>query len=233
MSVRLHLLVEGSTEEGFVNRVLAPHLGALNVFADARKIETSRRRGRIYRGGIHSYEQVAKDLQRWMKEDDRPDAWFTTMLDLYALPDEFPVFTDAGHETDPYRRISRLEAAFGAAIDHRRFIPYIQLHEFEALLLTEPRHLDWFFIEPTHQQAIDRLVAMAETYESPELIDDGPQTAPSKRIIAELPAYAGLKATVAPDVVAKIGLERLRGRCAHFGQWLATLESLSTAQDTG
>jgi hypothetical protein len=231
MSVRLHLLVEGGTEERFVNRVLAPHLGAFGVFADARKVETSRRKHQIHRGGINSYEQVASDLRRWMKEDDRPDAWFTTMLDLYALPDEFPAFADAMRQTDPYRRVTRLEEAFGAALGHRRFIPYIQLHEFEALLLTDATHLDWFFIEAPHQRAIERLVAMSAAYESPELIDDGPETAPSKRITAELPAYAGLKATVAPDVVAKIGLERLRQRCPHFGQWLAALESLTVVQD--
>lgn len=226
MSVRLHLLVEGSTEERFVNRVLAPHLGAVGVFADARKVETGRRPGKIYRGGLLSYEQVAKDLQRWMKEDAGPDAWYSTMLDLYALPDDFPAFAEAERISDPYHRIERLEAAFAAAIDHRRFIPYLQLHEFEALILTDPSHLDWFFVEASEQQAIDRLIALSASYDSPELIDDGAETAPSKRIIAELPAYARLKATVAPEVVAKIGLERVRERCPHFGAWLAALEQI-------
>lgn len=226
MSVRLHLLVEGSTEERFVNRVLAPHLGAAGVFADARKVETGRRPGKIYRGGMLSYEQVAKDLQRWMKEDVRPDAWYSTMLDLYALPDDFPDFAGTSRISDPYRRVEQLEAAFATAIDHRRFIPYLQLHEFEALVLTDPSHLDWFFIEGTDQKAIAQLNALSASYDCPELIDDGVETAPSKRIIAELPAYARLKAAVAPEVVAKIGLGRVRERCPHFGAWLASLEQI-------
>src|SRR4051812_4677774 len=127
MSVRLHVLVEGETEERFVRRVLAPHLGGFDVFVDARQVETSRKRHRVYRGGVLSYHHVLRDLQRWMKEDGGPDTWFSTMLDLYALPDEFPGFTDAARAPDPYQRVARLEAAFETEVGHRRLIPYVQL----------------------------------------------------------------------------------------------------------
>jgi len=93
-------------------------------------------------------------------------------------------------------------------------------------VLTDPGDLDWFFIEEAQQKPIGRLRTLSAMYESPELIDDGAETAPSKRIIAELPPYAGLKATVAPDAVARIGLQRIRERCPHFGRWLASLESI-------
>lgn len=33
----------------------------------------------------------------------------------------------------PYERVARLEKAFGDSINHLRFMPYLQLHEFEAL----------------------------------------------------------------------------------------------------
>ena len=42
--IRLHVVVEGSTEEGFVRDVLARHLAHHDVFADAHKVTTSRRR---------------------------------------------------------------------------------------------------------------------------------------------------------------------------------------------
>lgn len=230
MSVRLHVLVEGETEERFVRRLLAPHLGALGVFADARQVETSRRRHRVYRGGVISYEHVLRDLQRWMKEDGGADTWFSTMLDLYALPDEFPGFAEAAHAPDPYQRVELLEAAFEREVGHRRFIPYVQLHEFEALLLADPAYLDWYFIEADEQKAIQRLIALVAAWDSPELIDDGRDTAPSKRIIAELPGYANLKATVGFGVVEKIGLSRLREPCPHFGSWVTRLEALAARQ---
>ncbi|HET7232569.1 MAG TPA: DUF4276 family protein [Longimicrobium sp.] len=231
MSVRLHVLVEGETEERFVRRVLAPHLGAFEVFADARQVETSRRRHRVYRGGVISYEHVLRDLQRWMKEDGGGGTWFSTMLDLYALPGDFPGFAEAARAPDPYVRAERLETAFANAVAHRPFVPYVQLHEFEALLLAEPQHLDWYFVEPDEQKAIQRLITLVAGWDSPELIDDGRETAPSKRIIAELPGYANLKATVGTGVVEKIGLPRLRERCPHFGRWVDRLERLGSAAD--
>ena len=48
--IRLHVLVEGQTEESFVNEVLAAELAARDIFADAHRNTTGRRHGRLYRG---------------------------------------------------------------------------------------------------------------------------------------------------------------------------------------
>ena len=81
-----------------------------------------------------------------MKEDRKPDAFFTTMFDLYALPVDFPGYEDACNCSNPYLRVERLEEEFLKDIGSTNFIPYIQLHEFEALVLTDPsKLLDRFF----------------------------------------------------------------------------------------
>jgi len=49
--VRLNIIVEGQTEETFINKILRPHLGDFNVFVTARRVETGRNRGKIFRGG--------------------------------------------------------------------------------------------------------------------------------------------------------------------------------------
>ena len=49
---RLNLIVEGETEESFVKGVLTPFLSSQEVFPVARLVETSRKRGQIYRGGL-------------------------------------------------------------------------------------------------------------------------------------------------------------------------------------
>ena len=72
---------------------------------------------------------------------------------------------------------------------------------------------------------IDRLLEMAERH-NPELIDDGADTAPSKRIISEIPEYKYNKASAGPLSAQRIGLTVLRERCAHFGDWLGKLEAL-------
>jgi hypothetical protein len=114
--IRLHVVAEGQTEERFVNQVLRPHLAARDVFTDVRCVETSRerRRHQIYRGGLLDYRRARADLARWMKQDDHPEVWFTTMFDLYALPEEFPGFADARARMSPFERVEALEASLPA-----------------------------------------------------------------------------------------------------------------------
>lgn len=221
---RVHAVVEGQTEEVFVKRVLAPRLGEIDVFIDARSVETSRQRTKVYRGGVLDYRRLKGDLLRWMGEDDHSDCYFTTMIDLYRLPPDFPRYEDSRRQADPYARVALLEEAFHVDLGHARFIPYLQLHEFEALLLADPRAFDLEFSE--HRGAIDSLVNLAGDYESPDLINEGPESAPSKRIIAKLPPYEGRKVSAGPVIAERIGLDNLRQRCRHFHEWLVRMESL-------
>jgi hypothetical protein len=233
--VRLHFVVEGQTEEEFVNSVLVDHLGLFNVVADVRCVETSRQRARFYRGGLTvqprifrgglcSYERAKRDLHLWMAEDQNIDARFTTMFDLYALPNDFPTFDEAARKTDPYDRVASLERALASDISDWRFVPYIQLHEFETLLLADPAHLRSEF--PDHESAVRRLVALVPPGKNPEEINDGTETAPSKRISKHIAEYEGRKSSAGPLVAGKVGLPTLRARCRHFGEWLGALERL-------
>lgn len=222
--IRLHVVAEGQTEETFVNNTLVEHFAPFGVSADVRCVRTSRKQGRIHRGGVLSYRQIKGDLEQWMKQDDHVNVWYSTMIDLYALPSEFPSFTAFQQIQDPLRRVRNLERVFRIDIGHRRFIPYIQLHEFEALLLAEPqRLLDEF---PGQVSAVNRLRSSIARFDSPEHVDDGQQTAPSKRIIEQIPEYKGRKASAGPAIAASIGVATLRHKCAHFGQWIRWIEYL-------
>lgn len=237
MPIRLHITAEGQTEERFVKEVLAPYLGEREVWADARCVLTSKnnRLGVEYRGGwrrTSAYATVKRDICTWMKEDRNPDVRFTTMFDLYALPRDFPAYAEAYRETDSYRRVSVLEEALSVDINEElndnRFIPYIQLHEFEALILADPKQLDWEFLE--HDRPIQRLVNMVvKEGGNPELINDGENSAPSKRIISEIAEYVGSKATSGPLVAGKIGIPTLCERCRHFAEWIEGLVRLGNA----
>lgn len=231
MPMRLHITAEGQTEERFVKNVLAPYFGVRGVWADARCVLTSknRRAGVEYRGGWRrggAYSTAKKDICAWMREDQHKDVRFTTMFDLYGLPSDFPGYADAVQIKDPYRRVASLEAALGsdinAALNDSRFIPYIQLHEFEALILADPRQLEWEFLE--QDAAIARIADMVEREGgNPELIDDGEMTSPSKRIIGEIAEYEGKKAISGPLVAGMIGMEILLERCRHFSEWVNIL----------
>jgi len=163
------------------------------------------------------------DITTWIKEDSNNDVWFTTMFDLYALPDDFPGYAEAQQAAAPCKKVAELEKKLSEDINCPRFIPYIQLHEFEALLLADPSKLDWEFLE--HEKAIQSLVHLMRD-RNPEEINDGEATAPSKRIIAAIPDYEGRKASSGPIVASKIGLATLRKRCRHFADWVTRLEGL-------
>ncbi|CAD5935916.1 DUF4276 family protein [Planktothrix agardhii] len=227
--IRLHIIAEGQTEEEFVNTILTEHLGYSNISTDVHCITTKRTRTELFRGGLPSYQKIKKDIILWLKEDKHPEARFTTMCDLYALPNDFPGFEEAQKISDPYERVEQLENALfqdiNDDINDSRFIPYIQLHEFEALILSDPIKLEERF--PDYQSEVQKLVSLCQSFESPELINDGEQTAPSKRIIQAIPSYEGAKVSVAPLMAQKIGLENIRQKCPHFNQWIERLENLS------
>ena len=224
--MRLHFIVEGQTEETFVNNTLAPHLAGMNVIADARRVMTSKTKAKIYRGGVTNYHKAQFDITQWCKQDIHGDSRFTTMFDYYALPGDFPGYEEAQKLSDVYERIRTIEQALREDIGDYRFIPYIQLHEFEALLFADTQKLEWAFID--HDKQIEGLVKFALLHESPELTNHKPDTAPSKRIIAAIPEYGPRKASAGPLVADKIGISTMRAKCKHFNDWITTLESLDS-----
>lgn len=223
--IRLHITAEGQTEERFVKDTLTMYLGYFQITTDVRRVLTSkdRRKNKFYRGGLINYEKAKTDIQTWLKEDKQPESYFTTMFDLYALPDNFPGYEKSKAFTDPYERIRFLEKAFEEDIDHPRFIPYIQLHEFEALVLANPANLEVEYFE--HTEAIEQLQnTLVEFGGNPELINARPTTAPSKRILAVIPEYD--KVTVGAMIAGLNGIDFLKQKCRHFSDWLEKLEKL-------
>ena len=98
------------------------------------------------------------------------------------------------------------------------------MHEYEAYLFSDPAWFGYFYDH--HSRQIAAIKAIADNHDSPELIDDGPNSAPSKRIIAELPDYEDAKAAIGPQVAELIGLDVIRGKCPHFAAWVSRLEML-------
>lgn len=234
--MRVNITVEGQTEQGFVKNVLAPYLADHGVYAVARSVLTSKdkKAHREYRGGFRrgraAYPTVWKDIQNWMNEDQRKDVRFTTMFDLYGLPVAFPKRKESVGISDVYEKVHTLEKAFDADIrtqlkDDPRFFSYLQVHEFEALLLADPGKL---LLEYMGQdRAVQNLIDLVEREGGePERINDSPETAPSKRIIHQIPAYENSKTTSGVLVVELIGMETLLQKCPHFRSWVEKLIAL-------
>lgn len=214
----VYLVVEGQTEQTFVQDVLEPHLMARGVLVRARIIGEPR-----HKGGRIKYQRARRDIELLMRQFRRHrDVVFSTMFDLYGLSSDFPG-RDATTEAMPsHQKVERLEQAFEAAIGDERFFAYFQLHEFEALLFADLSPLG------SHYSRHDRADALAADVRglAPEAIDEHPTTSPAHRIASFFPSYAKEKATVGPLCAHDIGLPRLRAACPHFGAWLGRLEAL-------
>lgn len=231
--VELHFFVERRTEQTFADIVLKPHLAKFKVYMPKPiLIANSEKSGMMYRGGGINFEAMQKDINLRLKQGTGKNVFFTTMIDLYDLPKKFPGYREAERlRNDPYKRVEAIEMSWFHKTEDPRFIPFIQLHEFEAYLLTDVSRFASFFENANF--GIAALRKVVDGVQSPEEINDGPHTAPSKRIIGQFPGYEYEKKMVGSQMAEAIGLERIRSRCPHFGEWLHRLEKLAGPVQAG
>jgi len=222
----LHVLCEGQTEAGFVNKVLKEYLRDFDIVVKHNILVTNRKKG--VKGGLLSYRQAKIDLELLIRQHSKRTSevhFFTTMFDFYALPNDFPGYTDAMKIHDCYGKIKKIEDKFAEDIKSCYFIPYIQLHEFEALVFCG---LEVLLIDyPDMTKQITNLQKIVEKYDNnTEKIDDNPQTAPSKRIIKEFELFHHYdKPKSGLLVTNKVGIDGLKEKCPHFNEWIEKLEN--------
>lgn len=225
--LRLRVHVEGQTEESFVNQVLAPHLYSLG-FTDvsARLLGNARQRAR--RGGVRPWSTARKEILNNLHGD--PGCFVTTMVDYYGLPSAWPGRSEA-HLRPLSERAASVKAELladvrqnmGSSFNPERFVPYLMIHEFEAMLFSDCRRLADAIGQP---DLASKFQAIRDRFANPEEIDDSPWTAPSKRIERLDPGYQ--KPLSGTQAALTIGLDAIRAACPHFDGWLKRLESLPT-----
>ena len=222
------MFAEGVTEQVFVSDVLTRHLAQFCVYVhNPVLVAHARKKGQIHRGGGRRFRPMQNDIERFLKQDSGGGVYFTTMIDLYALHSDFPGLEEAEklHHV-PRDRVESLEESWMNETGDRRFIPFIELHEFESYLFCDLAKFAEFFDKA--DGGISELQKVADSVASPELIDDGQHTAPSKRIISQFRRYEKLKTSVGPQMAGLIGLSIIRSKCPHFDAWVCGLEQLGT-----
>lgn len=217
--VKVLLLVEGQTEEAFVKNLLARHLLGHGVLAVPVIVATKRLlTGNKLRGGYAPYSRIRSEILRLLR--DSSAACVTTMLDYYGLDSEFPSRAEPVGKT-AHEKVNFVERAWAVDIGSSKFLPYLALHEFEAMLFAEPTVIASSF----GQSALKpQLQSIRASVASPEDINDHENTAPSKRLGKLFPAYN--KPFYGELIAERIGVERIRSECVHFATWLQKLEAL-------
>jgi len=218
--IRLNITTEGLTEERFVKDVLNKHLQRFGISCKSQSVLTSKEYRK--RGGIISYTKAKNDIKHWIKKESSANCRFTTMFDFYALPKDFPGYSETQKLNDPYDKVACIEKAFAEDIHDYRFVPYIQLFEFETLYFAD---LDILLLEYENRgKAIEKLkkeLSRSPFNNNPELINDRTETSPSHRIISQIPEFQKVSsAALLQDI------DVLRAKCAHFNEWVSKLEQI-------
>ncbi|MEK7722846.1 MAG: DUF4276 family protein [Acidobacteriota bacterium] len=207
----LIIVVEGDTEEEFVKDLLLPYFHGHEIY-DVRPIKISTKAG--FKGGFVNYDHLKRDVTRYLKE--HKTRIVTTFVDYFRLPNSVPKYSECQQIHFIDARIECLENSISETFQTDRFIPYIQKHEFEALLFSSNAGFESYFenIAKETQKIINQ-------YPNPEDINDQPHTAPSKRLLALNYSYD--KVNDGNIIALEIGLETILEKCPRFRNWIETI----------
>lgn len=213
---RLIIICEGPTEQAFCNDILREHFLPKGILLDAPTIKHSN-------GGIVAWETLKKQIITHLNEGNCIVSLF---VDYYRIRDSynFPGWMNSKSITDIYDRMRYLFEQMSLDIDinlRSRFIPYIQLHEFEGLLFSDisvfPNN---FTKDELDFSLLETAVKSAHT---PEEINNGPNTAPSERLKRAIKGYD--KIVYGSCLASDIGLKTIREKCILFNEWIEKLET--------
>ena len=220
-NVNAYVIVEGQTEQTFVRDLLAPEMACKGVFLHPALIGKPG-----HKGGDIRFERAKEDIGRFLRQ--RSNTYISTMFDYFRLESEWPGNSSTQGCHTSVEKAEKIEDATLARMgdlfpDHYvegRFVPYIEMHEFEALLFS-----DASILADKIGVAVAEIESVLDKFGEPEEIDDGPDTAPSKRLISLHNSYR--KVAMGKTISEAIGIPTMREKCPHFGNWLIRLEQLA------
>ena len=205
----IYFIAEGSTEVEFIESSLRQYFFDKQIF-DIRAFDM---------GGSNSYRRYYKDVTTFLKKEK--DIIVTSLIDFFRLPNDFPGYDAAKKLNGSTQQIEFIENQISTRVDDPRFVPYIQLHEFEGLLFTNMKGFNE--IPGCNKKSLKELRSIIDSFPNPELINDGPETAPSKRLLRIIPGYD--KPLYGAYIALENGLESIISRCPRFKAWVETLEA--------
>ena len=225
--VRVKIICEGKTELRFIQEVLAPYLSQRTVFVVPMLLGVSG-----HQGGRVNYARLRKDILNNLKQD--ATAFCSTLLDLYGLQSDFPGMMNTDTHVGS-AKASLIEDAILRDITsiiknvraETRLIPYLQVHEYEGLLFSDTAA---FSHALGKDNLASKLAGIRNQFLTPEDINEGPTSAPSKRVIALYPQYKKvIEGTIAAQ---RIGIDRMLAECPHFCHWIERLVALPAEGDS-
>ena len=205
----VYIYCEGQTEESFVNDVLYPYFSRMDIYVTPIIHKTKRTPTKAFKGGVSRYAPIKDELIKLCQDST---CIVTTMFDYYAMPDDTPSIDH--QDIDIYKRIDFIENAVNEDIGCKNLLFNLVLHEFEALLFSEPQAFEHI----ANDKVVRQLQAIRNSVDTPEHINNSAATAPSKRIQNVVNGYSKVRQGI---IVAKyIGIDKMMSECKHFSAWI-------------
>ena len=214
---RLVIIAEGETEESFVNNILWPFFCSKGIYNSIQCFKTKHSHG-----GMSKYSYIKKDILNIIYEKD---VVVSMMIDFYRLPSDFPGFNDLKVTQTHQEQANLLETRIKKDLEDSQnqlfdnFIPYIQLHEFEALVFASISGIDSLF--ERSEMDYNGLMNVIQQYPNPEDINNHPDTAPSVRLKKLISGYN--KVLHGIDIINTVGMAELLEKCPRFKTWIESM----------
>ncbi|MCK4608493.1 MAG: DUF4276 family protein [Gammaproteobacteria bacterium] len=225
-NIDIYVIAEGKTEKIFIRDILAHEFGAKGIALHAPRIGAAR-----HKGGNVTFERMRRNIGSFFKQ--RSDTYVSTMVDFTRIDTSWPGYESVCQHLKDNPNLSASKKAeileaetkkkiitwFPEYDVESRFVPYIEMHEFEALLFSDAEIL----AEKTgiDSKYIQEIVA---EYPNPEEINGTPEKAPGRRLRSLNAGYR--KVAMGKAVAETIGVQTIRAKCPHFNDWLVQLEEL-------
>ncbi len=211
---RLNIVVEGQTEQSFVNEVLASYLRSKGILLITPILIHTSKVGRV---GLVNYRHLYNTIKGLLKNQSDGNLVVSTFVDFFRIPNNMPGYDAAMQSGDDLRKVETLQQALGDSIADRRFIPYIQLHEFEALLFSNNNGFEYLWEE----KLSEKTKTIVDAFENPEDINSASETAPSKRLLAINEKYD--KVLDGNLIALEVGINEMLAKCSRFADWVSRL----------
>lgn len=213
---RLEIIVEGQTEKEFVNTVLQPYFLRFGTVSVSPICVRTSSNGR---GGLVNYEHLRNDILKSLKSKDT-ELVVSMFVDYFRIPEKrMPEYAEWENEANHAKRATMMEEAIARQINDRRFVPYIQMHEFEALLYSSNAGFAKYWPEAK----VDDINKIISIFHNPEEINTTPAGAPSKRLMSISPDYD--KVVEGNIIALEIGIDTMMEKCPRFSRWINILRS--------
>lgn len=213
----VYIYCEGQTEESFIRKVLYRYFLSRGIVVIPIICTTKNTPSRKFKGGVVDYGKIKRELTILARQHH--NEFVTTMFDYYAMPDNTPGLDC--NEPDVEDRICQIEATIDEDIGQPNCRFHFMLHEFEGILFSSPDSFSLIANEMT----VQRIREIRDEYPTPEHINNAPETAPSKRLIALIPNYA--KVRNGTLLSQHMGIDVIMEQCPHFREWVQMIGKLS------